>query len=96
MAKKKTAKKISKKRVNNAETDSQYFLKLVVFLILGAQWIRVESFPEWSIPIPVGLIVGLVFASHDQFQIDRKIEYVVLLIAAFIAFWLPMGIVISL
>lgn len=88
-------KKIAKKQSKNTETDSQYFLKLVVFLILGAQWIRVESFPDWSIPIPIGLIIGLVFASHDHFQIDRKIEYVVLLLATFIGFWLPIGLVID-
>lgn len=91
MAKKKVAKIQNKK----TETDSQYFLKIVVFLILGAQWIRVEHLPEWSLPIPIGLILGLVFASHDHFQIDRKIEYVLLLVAAFVAFWLPIGLVLS-
>lgn len=78
------------------EPDTTFFLKAVVFLILGSQWIYIEQLPEWQLPIPVGLIIGLVFATHDHFRLDRKIEYVVLLFATFISFWLPMGIVISL
>ncbi len=86
----------TKKKPKAAETDSAYFLKLVMYLILGSQWLRIESLPEWSIPIPLGLLIGLVFASHDHFKIDRKIEYALLLVATFVAFWLPMGIVIQL
>lgn len=78
------------------EPDSTFFLKLVIFLILGTQWIYIENYPDWQLPIPVGLILGLVFATHEHFQIDRKIEYAVLLIATFAAFWLPIGLVISL
>jgi hypothetical protein len=87
-------KTTTKKRVA-AETDSTYFLKLTVFLILGSQWAYVEQLPNWQIPIPVGLILGLVFASHEHFQIDRKIEYAVLIVATFISFWLPIGLVIQ-
>ena len=85
-----------KKSKKQSETDSAYFLKLVMYLIVGSQWLRIESLPDWSMPIPLGLIVGLVFASHDHFKIDRKIEYALLRVAAFVAFWLPMGIVVSL
>lgn len=77
------------------ESDSSYFLKLVLYLIVGSQWLRIESFPDWSIPIPLGFIVGLMFASHDHFAIDRKIEFALLLVAAFISFWLPMGIIVT-
>ena len=86
---KKTSKKSSK------EPDSTFFLKLVLYLILGSQWLRIESLPDWSIPIPLGLLVGIYFASHEHFQIDRKIEYALLLVSMFVAFWLPMGIVVS-
>lgn len=92
--KSKQRSKVSKNR-NSVEPDSAFFLKIVIFLILGSQWIYIESLPDWSLPIPVGLIIGLVFATHEHFQIDRKIEFVVLLISAFIAFWLPIGLVIS-
>lgn len=85
---KKRAKKVT-------EPDSAYFLKLVMYLIVGSQWLRIESLPEWSLPLPIGLFIGLFFASHDHFKIDRKIEYALLLVAMFVAFWLPMGIIIS-
>lgn len=103
--KKKTSRKSTSKTSNRktvkknksvlAEPDSAFFLKAVVFLILGSQWIYIESYPDWQIPIPAGLILGLVFATHEHFQIDRKIEYAILLIAAFISFWLPIGLVIQ-
>lgn len=79
------------KKSNLQETDSTYLLKLVLYLIVGSQWIRVTS-GDNEIPIPLGLIIGLLFTMHERFQIDRKIEYAVLLIATFIGFWLPIGI----
>lgn len=94
----KSKKTVSKKKdvnKNNSETDSHFFLKSVVFLILGSQWVYVQTSPDVQIPIPVGLILGLVLATHEHFQIDRKIEYTILLISAFIAFWLPIGLVIQ-
>lgn len=92
VAKKKNSKR---KKLSKTESDSNYFLKLVVFLILGSQWVYIESLPDWQFPIPVGLILGLVFATHEHFQIDRKIEYAVLLVSTFVAFWLPLGLIIS-
>ena len=86
-------KKRTKKQV---EPDSAYFLKLVMYLIIGSQWIRIESLPDWSIPIPAGLLIGLFFASHDHFRIDRKIEYALLLVSTFVSFWLPLGLIVSL
>lgn len=77
------------------ETDNAYFLKLVLYLIVGSQWLRIESLPDWSLPIPVGLSVGLMYASHDHFKVDRKIEYAILLIATFVSFWLPLGLVVN-
>jgi len=64
-------------------------------LIIGAQWIRITK-GNTQIPIPVGLLVGLLFASHEHFQIDRKVEFAMLLVACFIGFWLPLGLQISL
>jgi hypothetical protein len=93
--KKSTTKKNTPKK-KNSETDSHFFLKSVVFLILGSQWVYIETSSDVQIPIPVGLILGLVLATHEHFQIDRKIEYTILLISAFIAFWLPIGLVIQL
>lgn len=92
---KKTNKNRVKRRKVQRETDSYYFLKLTVFLILGSQWFYIQSGDSVQFPVPVGLILGLVIATHEHFQIDRKIEYAVLLISTFVAFWLPIGLVIQ-
>jgi ABC-type dipeptide/oligopeptide/nickel transport system permease component len=74
----------------NKESDSSYILKLVVYLILGSIWLRL-TLGDTTIPLPVGLIVGLFAARTDRFQVDRKIEFALLLVSAFVAFWLPFG-----
>lgn len=84
----------TKKRPASKEIDSTYFLKLVMYLIIGSFWVRIDRNGS-VIPIPVGLIIGLVFASHEHFQLDRKIEYAVLLMAMFVGLWLPLGLTIA-
>jgi len=84
------------KRKAAKESDSTYFLKLVMYLIIGSQWLRLDNMPEWQIPLPIGLLIGLGFALHEHFQMDRKIEYALLLVATFVGFWLPLGLVINL
>jgi uncharacterized transporter YbjL len=77
------------------ESDASYFLKLVLFFVLGTLWIRlinVNIGPFEHFSVPAGLVIGIMFASHEHFQIDRKIEYAVLLAATFISFYLPVGI----
>lgn len=94
MVKPKT-KTASKKRISVTAMDSIFVLKMALFLILGSQWLYiVNSTSSAQLPIPIGALIGLVFASKEHFKIDRKIEYVILLIAMFIGFWLPMGITI--
>lgn len=96
MAKKKTITHSQKLYKGSPELDSVYLLKLVLYLIVGAQWIRVVNQAGTSqIPVPIGLIVGFLFAAHDHFKIDRKIEYAVLLIAMFVGFWSQVGIYIT-
>lgn len=80
------------KRTVPQETDSAYFLKLVLYMALGAQWLRITNGAEWQIPVPIGFMLGLLFAAHEHFRIDRKVEYAILLLAMFIGFWLPLGI----
>lgn len=67
-----------------------------MYLILGSIWIKVTTSDGGQIPIPAGFIVGILFAMHDHFQIDRKIEYALLLLAMFVGFWLPIGVFVSL
>lgn len=92
MAKKPTSAKRTKP---SGEPDSAYFLKLVLYIVLGAVWIRFsEPIAIGDIllnGVPIGLAIGLLFAAHDHFQVDRKIEYAVLVIAAIISFFLPTG-----
>jgi hypothetical protein len=82
--------KNKKVAVKTKESDSQYFLKMVFYLIAGSLWLRISRGPV-TIPLPIGLGIGLWFAHLDRFQIDRKIEYAILLVSAFIGFWLPIG-----
>lgn len=88
----------SKQRNKATESDSAYFLKLVLYVVLGTLWIK------FSTPIfigdfmfngfPLGLFLGMFFAAHDHFQVDRKIEYAILLIMTIASFFLPLGIII--
>lgn len=86
----------SKRKPEPTETDGAYFLKLVLYLILGSLWVKVTTADGVQIPVPAGFILGIIFAAHDHFQIDRKIEYALLLAAVLIGFWLPIGVFVSL
>lgn len=86
----------AKKKTNTpktTESDSTYFLKLVLYVVLGSLWLKfaepitLGGFQLFG--LPVGLVLGLIIASHDRFQIDRKIEYAVLLIVAIVSFIVP-------
>lgn len=87
-----------KKKPTRNESDSEYFLKLVLYVILGSLWLKF-SHPiaigviQFS-GLPIGFVIGLMFASHDHFQIDRKIEYALLIIVAIVTFFVPAGILI--
>lgn len=85
------------KKKQTTETDGAYLLKIVMYLIFGSLWLKFAA-PVYiaGVPftgIPIGLFVGLIFASHDHFQVDRKIEYVLLILVAIISYFLPSGIV---
>lgn len=92
--------KIKNKRAVRAkavqELDGIYVLKIVMYLIVGSQWVRLTD-PDMTkqIPLPLGLLIGAVFAAHDHFQIDRKIEFAIILLACFVGFWSQMGLFIS-
>lgn len=69
---------VQKKKLKRKEADSVYFLKILLYFILGTIWVKKDG----QAILPIGLILGLLFASHDHFRIDRKIEYALLLLAA--------------
>lgn len=85
------------KKQTNSEPDSVYFLKLVLYVVLGSFWLKFAApvqIGDFLVHgFPLGLIVGLLFASHDHFQIDRKIEYAILILVTIVTFFLPAGIV---
>jgi hypothetical protein len=77
-----------------AESSSVYFLKIVLFFILGTIWIRFDEGRSGGFALPIGFLVGILFARHEHFQIDQKIEYAVLFIAGILSYILPLGAVI--
>lgn len=89
------AKTKKKKSASGRETDTIYILKLVLYLILGAQWFRITK-GSVTIPLPLGLLVGLFFARTEKIAFDRKMAYAILLLSMFIGFWLPIGLELTL
>ena len=80
------------------EKDSTYFLKIVLYIVLGSFWLKFMqplTIGSYAIHgLPLGLLIGLLFASHDHFQVDRKIEYAILIVVTVITYFVPAGIVI--
>lgn len=80
------------------EGDSAYFFKLVLFVILGSLWLKFSEPITLAgnfqlLGLPIGLIIGLIFASQDHFQVDRKIEYAILMVMTIVSLFLPVGII---
>jgi hypothetical protein len=69
---------MSKKKSVAKEQDSVYFLKILVYFVLGTIWIKHNGI----VVFPLGLLLGVLIAQHDHFAIDRKVEYAVLIVAA--------------
>ncbi len=86
------------KKKQAVEADSTYFLKIVVYIMLGMFWIRLgQPIPIAGMTftaVPVGLLLALLFICHDHFAIDRKVEYPIVIIAAIVSFFFDAGIVI--
>lgn len=81
------------------ESDSTYFLKLVVFILLGTLWLKFASPISWAgvrfTGLPIGLILGVIgIAKFEKYQEDRKIWYAVLVVVTIICYFVPAGIVI--
>ncbi len=85
----------TKKKPGRQELDGVFLLKLLLYLLLGSMWLKLSHNGTLHIPIPIGLIVGLVFTSHEHFQIDRKIEYAVLVVAMLVGYFAPYGLYIN-
>lgn len=80
----------------HTELDTVFFLKLLMYALVGSSWLwLVNDNSTRQIPIPFGLALGLLFASHEHFKLDRKIEFAVLIIAMLIGFWSNMGLYVT-
>lgn len=80
------------------ESDSTYFLKLVVFVLLGTLWLKFQQPVSWlGLPlggVPVGFLVGLLLVNKfEKYQSDRKIWYAILVIITIICYFVPAGVV---
>lgn len=97
MAKTKSTRKVTAKTKAQAATsfDGIYLLKMVLYLLLGSMWVKISKGGDMTLPIPIGLIIGLVFTLHEHFQIDRKIEYAVMLVAMLFGYFAPYGLYIN-
>jgi hypothetical protein len=87
-------KRSTKKKPAAASADGPYLLKLVLYTIIGTQWLWFET-SSGSVPVPIGLLLGIVFATHEHFQVDRKIEYAVLLAAMLAGFVAKVGVFVN-
>lgn len=68
----------SSKSAPATEYDSVYFLKILLYLLLATTWLAIDD----KRMIPAGLVIGLLIVQHERFQIDRKIEYAIMLVGS--------------
>lgn len=87
----KTLKNTKIKATANDSFDGTYLFKMVLYLLLGSLWVKINAGADLSIPVPVGLIIGLIFTTREHFQIDRKIEYAIMLVAMLFGYFAPYG-----
>lgn len=81
------------------ESDSTYFLKLVLCVLLGTLWLKFgQPISIQGVPlggIPAGFLVGLILVNRfEKLQSDRKIWYATLIVVTIICYFVPAGIVI--
>jgi hypothetical protein len=76
------------------EMDGTYLLKLVLYLIVGSFWLKL-TIGGGHFPLPFGLFIGLYVAHKERVQVDRKIEFALLLVAMLVGFFAPYGVYIT-
>jgi inner membrane protein involved in colicin E2 resistance len=85
----------NKKSSSTGGMEGVFLLKILLYMLLGSMWLKLSNGGSVSIGLPVGFIVGLIFTSHDHFQIDRKIEYAILLIAMLFGYFASYGLYVN-
>lgn len=81
------------------ENDGTFFLKLVIFVILSALWLRLKNPVEVGglvvQAIPVGLFIALLLVLKiEKYQFNRKIWYVTIIFMAILTSFTPVGVMI--
>ena len=81
------------------DNDGSFFLKLVVFVILSALWLRLKNPIEVGglvvQAIPVGLFIALLLVLKiEKYQFNRKIWYVTIIFMAILTSFTPVGVII--
>ncbi|MCL2280877.1 hypothetical protein FWC31_03250 [Candidatus Saccharibacteria bacterium] len=88
-----TRKNAVREIYKNQRVYSHFFLKFTLFFVLGLIWIRL-GVPLWYInALPVGLAIGLIVACFEKFRIGRGIEIGILILAAILSYFSPIGVV---
>jgi hypothetical protein len=91
----KTKSRAAKRATSPDNLDGVYLLKLLLYVLLGSMWLKLSHGASTNIPIPIGFVVGLLFASHEHFRIDRKIEYAIMLVAMLVGYFAPYGLYVN-
>ena len=80
------------------ETDGVFLLKVVMYVALASFWLKfrvpLELGPLLLGGVPLGFIAGLLLASRERRQINRKIAYAILVVITILCYFFPAGIVI--
>ena len=79
------------------DNDGSFFLKLVVFVILSALWLKnpVEMGGLVVQAIPAGLFIALLLVLKiEKYQFNRKIWYVTIIFMAILTSFTPVGVMI--
>lgn len=81
-----TINNMSRRHKNKAkkvliETNISVVVKLALYLLVGTLWISKED----KNVFPIGVILGYLIARKELFQIDKKIEFAMLVIGAFLS-----------
>lgn len=93
----KTSVPRTRKKQTHVDYDGVFILKLTLYVLFGSLWVKItKSGSSLNFPIPIGLLVGLFFTTHEHFRVDRKIEYAVLVIAALFGYLAPYGLFVNL
>lgn len=85
MPKKKTAKS------QTTDQNGVFFLKIMLFVLVGSMWVKASYGSSVGVSLPIGLILALPFVMHEHFQIDKKIEYAVIVLAMLVGYFAPFG-----